>query len=301
MAAVLAKLLRHAGISSLFVLAAAGTAAAVTPIDACGALTRPGETYVLTADLQSDGVCLLVAADRVTIDLRGHTITGPGFADGAGIWDGDVPRQLTTVKNGSIKNFFVGVLLEVSSNNTLRSLNTSFNSVGMAVGPLSLIKGCTVHDNQLFGIVAGDRGQIEGCRVGGAPVWGDACHTTESGEVVCTTPDALGNVATGIVGGSRMLITRNEINGNGWWGVSVGPGSTITYNTVLSNGFDGIFADVRSLVTGNLVEKNQLYGIHVFCASTLTMNTLGENVAGAFFFENPGCIGNHNTPPTTLP
>ena len=327
MVAALAKLLRHTAIASLFVLAAAGTAAAVTPIDACGALTRFGETYVLTADLQSDGVCLLVAADRITIDLRGHTITGPDFGTGAGIWDGDTPRQSTTVRNGSIQNFFVGVLLEVSSNNTLRSLNTSSNFVGMWVGPLSLVKGirpssapdpdCIVQNN-VFGIVALDhgpienRGQIENCVIGGAPVWGDACHKTESGEVVCTTPGNIGNVVFGVFGGSRMLITRNKIQGNGQHGVLAGSFSTITYNTVKDNGADGIsavedfettpvFRATRIVVTGNVVENNQRYGIRLFCPSTITSNTARDNVVMDFSLEGFGCTGNHNTPPATLP
>lgn len=51
-------------------------AAAVTQVNACGALTKAGETYILTGDLTAGTVCFRVLADRITLDLAGHTITG---------------------------------------------------------------------------------------------------------------------------------------------------------------------------------------------------------------------------------
>ena len=54
-------------------------AAAVTPLTDCADLTKAGETYVVTADITTtENVCFRVLADRITIDLGGHTVTGPG-------------------------------------------------------------------------------------------------------------------------------------------------------------------------------------------------------------------------------
>src|SRR6185436_18977613 len=56
-------------------------AAAVTPVAACADLTKAGETYVLTAHIAlppGRAACFVVLADRITLDLNGHTITGPG-------------------------------------------------------------------------------------------------------------------------------------------------------------------------------------------------------------------------------
>ena len=37
---------------------------------------QAGETYNLTTDINSGPVCFVVLADRITLDLAGHTITG---------------------------------------------------------------------------------------------------------------------------------------------------------------------------------------------------------------------------------
>jgi hypothetical protein len=89
-------------------------AAAVTQVNACGNLTKTGETYILTGDITSGPVCFLVLADRITLDLAGHTITGPSTAVGSrsvGIWDSNGTRTLTVVKNGSVTNFEIGIFL----------------------------------------------------------------------------------------------------------------------------------------------------------------------------------------------
>lgn len=44
-------------------------------LDACGILDRPGMTYVLQKDVSSPGSCFLIKAERITLDLNGHTIT----------------------------------------------------------------------------------------------------------------------------------------------------------------------------------------------------------------------------------
>ena len=51
-------------------------AAAVMNIDGCQTLDKFGATYRVTQDLSScDTACLVVANDRITIDLQGHEIT----------------------------------------------------------------------------------------------------------------------------------------------------------------------------------------------------------------------------------
>src|SRR5688500_4927247 len=76
-------------------------AAAVTPLTDCADLTKAGETYVVPADITTTNlVCFRVLADRITVDLGGHTITGPFNVAGAAIFDNAVARISTVVKNG---------------------------------------------------------------------------------------------------------------------------------------------------------------------------------------------------------
>ncbi len=49
--------------------------AGTTNISSCGALTQASTTYVLQNDVASDGTCFFVAANDVTLDLNGHTVT----------------------------------------------------------------------------------------------------------------------------------------------------------------------------------------------------------------------------------
>ena len=112
-------------------------AAAVTPVSACGPLDKAGETYVLTADITlavSGQNCLIVSAERITIDLAGHTITGLTTNGGAGISDDSRDRASTIVKNGTITNFGTGIFLNNSSRGTIRNVTTSDNGIGIWIG-----------------------------------------------------------------------------------------------------------------------------------------------------------------------
>lgn len=60
---------------TVLLLCALPAAAQQRPIDSCGILDRPGITYVLQKDVSSPGSCFLVKAERITLDLNGHTIT----------------------------------------------------------------------------------------------------------------------------------------------------------------------------------------------------------------------------------
>ena len=87
-------------------------AAAVTTITTCGTLTKLGETYNLAKDLTSTSceTCLTVANNRITINLKDHSIIAdcdgsPTLAAAdvaAGISDGGVARDLITVRDGVI-------------------------------------------------------------------------------------------------------------------------------------------------------------------------------------------------------
>ena len=103
-----------AAFAALGTMTCVASAGAATPIDSCRTLSTFGGSYVLASDLESCGTCLVVANDRITIDLAGHTIAGScalrhreyGRNHGCHGWR--VPgtrRQGTTVKNGTITGF----------------------------------------------------------------------------------------------------------------------------------------------------------------------------------------------------
>ena len=123
------------------------------------------------------------------------------------------------------------------------------------------------------GIVTGNSVQVEDCYVGGTG-----------------GSDANG----GVLGGQRMLVTRNWVNGNGQGGIFVGAFSTVTHNKSNQNTGDGIAVGPRSLVSSNTANNNAQDGIEAFCPSTITHNTATGNTTS----YNPigeGCLDAHNT------
>lgn len=87
----------------------------------------------LTQDLgPCPGDGLIVTADNVTLDLNGHTITGPHGSDvqeQAGEAVGINLRQVSgvTVQNGEVHNFDAGVAMGGSSGNTVQGMNVHDN------------------------------------------------------------------------------------------------------------------------------------------------------------------------------
>ncbi|MGH9900357.1 MAG: hypothetical protein ACRD68_00800, partial [Pyrinomonadaceae bacterium] len=77
-------------------------AAARKPIRSCQTIDDSG-SYLLTKSLTAAGDCLVIAADNVTVDLNGFTITGDGT--GKGITDGGAQLKNITVRNGGVTNF----------------------------------------------------------------------------------------------------------------------------------------------------------------------------------------------------
>ena len=253
----------------------ASTVAAVTNIDACQVLDKFGETYRVTQDLSSCGNCLVVADDRITIDLQGHQISGNCFPPGAGITDAGIARDSITVKNGTVSFYIVGIDLGASRRTTVRNVTALENGTGIAVGSQSLVKDCHARFNVTTGITGFDRVQVQGCVVSGS--------------------------STGIsVSGEQCLITSNDASNNGFLGIAAGERCTVSHNVANENGNSGIAVGgsgavgTGSLVTGNEANNNVAFGIIVVCPSTVTNNTATGNGSLNYEFFGTGCHTNNN-------
>ena len=268
---------------TLAAFAALGTmtcvaSAGAVPLSACGTLSTPGGTYLLTKDLTSGcETCLTVVNDRITIDLGGHTISGFCSGDGntAGVTDNGTPRQGTTVKNGTITGFDFGVFLGSSSRNLIRNLESSENSKdGIRVGERSLVKDSVIKDNDENGIIIGDFGQVQGCTITG--------HNQ-------------GASGFGIFGGSRLLVTDNTVMDN-LVGISASGFATVSFNDFLWNEFTGVSVGNNSLVTGNQANDNGA-GIAVSGLSSVSYNVSNRNTRGGIDvgFETGNSLVTGNT------
>jgi hypothetical protein len=314
------QLLAQAAFAALITMSWMAAASAATAIDACGTLNTFGTTYVLSRDLTSCGTCLVVASDRVTIDLAGHAIVGS--CDGDGVTDDRTRWHGTTVKNGTITGFAVGISLGSSTRTLIRNLESSANSLGgILAGDHALVKGCVIKDNGENGIIIGDFGQVEDCVVaghlapegsGGFGIFG-ASHVLITGNTVVNNVSGIlaGDFSTiafntastnlffGLLVGNHALVTGNTTNANGDVGIATGSRSTVSRNTANGNGagidvgLGGFFDGRWSLVTGNTTIDNEGAGVEVRCPSTVTHNTSSGNVSN-YAFNGPGCHTPHN-------
>src|SRR5262245_55408484 len=235
-------------------------AAGAVNIASCQVLDIPNTTYKLTANLTSSSDCLIVAGDRITIDLQGHSITGTDLAvfGFAAITDFGQARDLIVVKNGmpgTLSGFFYGINL-ISTRSSVIGIDES-NNIGTGIrmpGVKALIKSSRTSQNNQGIAAEGDRAQIQQC-------------------------DASNNATIGISAGSRCLVTMNTANNNspnpenGYGIAAFGEHCTVSFNTAAGNGIVGIFASG----TGTLITQNTAMGNGIDflleCPSDVTFNT----------------------------
>jgi parallel beta-helix repeat protein len=222
-------------------------AAAVGPQPHCGSvLTR---SIVLTRDLTgcpSNG--LVIGADDVTLDLNGHTVDGDGTLQDpcpgdqpcdVGI-DNSAGHARVTIRDGSIGDFAVGVLVVGAQQNDLRQLSVAG----------SFFAGIVVVNSS-------------GTRVTSSTVTDNGLTTDSAGIVLFTSQDnriqanrLSGNGDAGLFAGQadNNLIADNTVGDNTNAGIVLdGSGNDVSRNRVARNG-DGI------IVTGdgNRIRKNQV-------------------------------------------
>jgi hypothetical protein len=241
-------------------------ASALTLVSSCPqTLSKAGETYYLAADLTAAGSCLTVAADRVTIDFKDHTITGDG--SGALVTDGGVARVLTTVKRGTADSFETGIDLAASSRSSVLYMSSNYNTgTGITLGTRGMVKGSMVGFNGGDGVSVGTYSQVQECVV-------------------------YSNSGDGLVAGERSLVTKNLAQSN-TNGMIVGKFGNVTGNLAGDNAGDGIHVGSGSQVNGNTATENTGVGIWVECPAMVTWNESWNNATN--YSNLAGCRASNN-------
>jgi|SRR5215471_4427101 len=250
-------------------------AAGVVDLVACGTLRDSGTVYRLTADLTSCDDCLIVAANQITIDLQGHSITAALPCENSAITDRNDGRDLITVKNGSITSYGIGVNLFASTRVSVLGMTVKNTGVGIWVGSRSLVKSSEVSGSGT-GIFVNDYGQVERCN----------------------THDNIDGI---FAFGGNCLITMNTANFNRTSGITttVGDKCTVSYNTANNNSAIGIAVGVSSAGNGRLVTQNVALGngdfdYEVHCPSTVTNNVSTNGFPDSYFLPGSGCLTTDN-------
>src|SRR5262249_22739561 len=160
---------------------------------------------------------LIVAANKITIDLQSHSVTGTTGGN-AGISDQGSSFDVIVVKNGAVGGYAVGVFLASSTRVTVLAVTANENrDFGIRTGDQSLVKSSTASFNDVHGIFVGDHSQVQQCV-------------------------ANNNGSDGIVAGNNCLVTMNTANNNGEEGITTLGNCTVSFNTANDNSDDGIDA-----------------------------------------------------------
>jgi parallel beta-helix repeat protein len=261
----------------------------------------------VTADLRLDsdmrdcpGIGLVVGADHVTIDLAGHTIDGTGRGTGiANGYAGDGRRDLV-VKNGSIRNFKVGVRSGGRATE-LRRLALVKNATGGAIlrGSHCVVERSTIADNGyghgVFLVSAGGC-RIDGNRVSrhlgaGIAVSRSSDNRIERNKVQSNRRQGILLARTGASTVERNSVSDNEV------GISLFDGSStnlVRRNSVAANdtGIAVTFGGARNRLESNSVSASLTAGLRL--AETGAANEVLRNLVtlgtqdGIRLIDSPG-------------
>lgn len=224
--------------------ASEGQAGGGTGITTCGQVVTTNA--FLTQNLHCPGSPgVVVGAGGVTIDLKGFRLRGDRSFGHDGIDDNGFDR--VTVKNGTVRNFFIGVHAyaganQVSISDVVASGNAAY---GVEVlGDSAKIKTATASGNASDGFkVAGESAAFQSAIATGNTDYGFDI-TGSSASVKSST--AAGNRYGILVVGAGAKILSSSASGNGGdFGIAVnGDAALVKGNKADGNGFDGGASDL---------------------------------------------------------
>jgi parallel beta-helix repeat protein len=120
-----------------------------TSISSCTSINASG-SYVVVADLTSAGTCITINVDTVSLDLNGHTITGPSAGGDGTSGIAAVGRTMLNINgSGTISNFGRGISFETVTNSQVTGVTLSGNFFGFVVNANS--SGNTFSNNTSTG------------------------------------------------------------------------------------------------------------------------------------------------------
>jgi hypothetical protein len=242
-------------------------------------IPAPG-SYVLTGDLAPPpGIgALVLAAENVTIDLNGFTITSPGAGGAIGIDSAGFAGLV--VRNGTVQGFG-GPAIVAGFGSKVIETKLTMNGDGVIGGNGCLIVMNTIRDNADDGV--------------------DSINCKIENNII------EGHGGTGIVGGGHVIV-NNRVSGNPGGGILTAGGSKIQENVITMNGAFGISdgaagpppvpsppgGPARTNIIGNVLDNNfGGPGISIMIPALITDNTITNSFASGIVC-GASCVVNGN-------
>jgi len=159
-------------------------------INKCMTISKSGSYIVvknLRASARTNGNCITIHADFVTLDLNGFTLTGLGNDTGYGVSDyGYIVRQGIVVRNGKVTKFSTGIRLYGCMGAIIENISAVSNDQnGIETGLFNIVRGSTAVGNKLNGISIGS----------GSLATGNTAAQNENGMYFDCPCNVIGNTA----------------------------------------------------------------------------------------------------------
>ncbi|MEV0133243.1 right-handed parallel beta-helix repeat-containing protein [Dactylosporangium sp. NPDC050688] len=265
--------------------APAAPAAAGPPPVQCGAVLTTDTA--LRADLTCPSDALTVAADGITVDLRGHTIRGSGTGTGITI----IGHHSVRVRNGTVTAFATDVLIDTAQDITLTRLTlTQAGSDGLRLRDIERARFETgrlrsarlVTDGSIDIVV--DRSRIDNSPL----IFVDSFNPAVTHSVLTDSFVNFSEISDGVVAASTLtrspvfivLCARTAVRHNLIAAADPGVllGATATGTQVIGNTFTGNTIGV--LLEPPLVD--------LVDGTTVSHNVFRDNAAAGVLFDTPG-------------
>lgn len=225
------------------ILCVVSIASAETNITSLPYTINTSGSYYLNGNLSSIGDGIIVNADDVTIDFKGHTISGNGTGNGVNTNE----FSNIQIKNGTITNFSVGVL------------NPGTN------GKLTSVLNIRAVSNTSHGIYLDDDACVVknsiASRNGGIGIYVYGLGTIVQGNQVDFNTSGIAGIVV-----TQATVLDNAVGSNTGNGIQANGSSTIKNNLVFGNSAVGIYVGQQALVDGNTSASNG--GGNLFCSGS---------------------------------
>ena len=276
-----------------------------------------GQEITESTTLEGDLVCgsspaLIIAADNITLDLNGFTITGKGAASKGG------PAILfrnvkgSTVQKGTIQRFGAGVAIEGGANNVVQNL-TVLDNIGAGEGEFG--DGITINNsrgNRVQGNTVARNGPFSGISLLGPSTGNEIRDNVVTDNNMLPGEPAGGRQDMGIriegPGADNNKIVANTVSGSGADGIVVLPtcndrqagcvgskpneGNEILDNLSHTNGTSGQGSGIRlfcvanpvaaanTTITNNECNENRTHGIEIDAVGNAQPGPTNNRVSG---------------------
>ena len=190
---------------------------------------RVSESLTLANDLSCPGDGLVVVADGITLDLGGHTLTGPGIGpqtwplpqlDSVGVRVGGHSR--VTIRNGKTVGFSTGIYFVDTTNSIIENVTTQRNRFGFYIH--------TSHNNAVKG------SDVE-FNIYGLHLQNSDDNLLQGNLLARQTYNSPGGYGLYMYASARNRVLENTIDSNINWGMwfSEAKDNVVFHNNVIGN------------------------------------------------------------------